>query len=353
MKIETPSKVLITGGKEVGGVGSFAEGLAGGFAALGIPVEVIPPSRILSRWRELRDTNVLKILSTTAVFVAPFARRAICMAHGVPRGDYQGWKKLLGIIGSFKLANACAGVQIVSVSHYTAATLRAIFNIRTDEVIHNPVKPLYLEANDEGPRQRAYITYVGRLIAAKNLHRILPAIRDLLDETPGLRACIIGAGEQKALLQRMVSGDARFEFKGNPDDREVRKYLRRTKVFVSGNEVEGFGIAYLEALMQGCIIAMPASGGGLEISLDKVGRSVRLLPLSWKRTELVSTLRQALHEQWTPIPTAPFTVEAVVRRYLEVDSRFSAKGRAPSAFPSRGHAQVDTTTALVHPGKGS
>ncbi len=326
MKIEGPSKVLITGGHEVGGIASFAEGLAQGFRALGIPSEVIPPSRILPRWRDLRAPHVLKILSTEAVFAAPFARRAICIAHGVPRGDYQGWRKLLAIIGSFKLANACAGVQLVSVSHYTAATLRAIFNVRTDAVVHNPVRPLYLEADDEGPRERRYVTYVGRLIAAKNLHRILPAVRDLLDETPGLRACIIGDGEQRPLLEAMVGGDSRFEFRGKPDDLAVREYLRRTKVFVSGNEVEGFGITYLEALTQGCNVAMPACGGGLEISLDSIGKSVHLLPLSWERGELLATLRRALQEQWTPIPTESFTIEGAARSYLQVGSRFSTRG---------------------------
>src|SRR5260370_26741696 len=97
MKIEAPSKVLITGGQEVGGVGSFAEGLADGFAALGIPSEIIPPSHILSRWRDLRDAKVLKILSTTAVFAAPVARRAICIAHAVPRRESQRWIQLLSI----------------------------------------------------------------------------------------------------------------------------------------------------------------------------------------------------------------------------------------------------------------
>jgi glycosyltransferase involved in cell wall biosynthesis len=326
LEIATPSKVLITGGHEIGGVGSFADGLAQGFIALGVPSEVIPPSRILSHWRDLRDPTVLKILSTSAVFAAPLARRAICIAHGVPRGDYQGWIKLLAIIGSFKLANMCAGIQLVSVSHYSAVTLRAIFNIRTDAVIHNPLKPLYLESDDEGPRKRCYITYVGRLIAAKNLHRILPAMRDLLDETPGLRACIIGDGEERSALEAMVSDDARFEFRGTPDDRSVRETLRRTKIFVSGNEVEGFGITYLEARTQGCIVAMPACGGGLEISLDQVGKSIQLLSLSWERSELLAALRRALNEQCTPIPTASFTIENVASAYLRVGSRFSMHG---------------------------
>ena len=332
MKHEYPYKVLITGGREIGGVGSFAEGLRVGFTELGIPVEIIWPSRIFRRWQDLRDPQILKILSTTAVFAAPIARRAICMAHGMPRADYQGWVRMLAIIGSYKLANHCYGVQLVSVSYYTAATLRAIFNVKTDAVVHNPVKSLYLEP-DRGPcYQRFYVTYVGRLIAAKNLHRILPAIRDLLDENPGLRSCIIGDGEQRPQLEAMVDSDPRFEFKGTPDDHNVCELLRRTRVFVSGNEVEGFGISYLEAMTQGCIVAMPASGGGLEISLENTGRSIQLFPLSWDKREVLLTLRRALNETWNPIVTTSFTARAVAEAYLAVDARIGAQGGNSERF---------------------
>ena len=323
MKQRYPSKVLITGGREIGGVGSFAEGLHAGFTELGMPVEIISPSRIFRRWRDLRDPRILKILSTTAVFAAPFARRTLCMAHGVPRADSQGWLRMMAIIGSYLLANRCPGVQLVSVSHYTAATLRAIFNVRTDAVVHNPVKLLYLEPDSGPPPQRCYVTYVGRLVAAKNLHRILPAIRDLLDENQDLYACIIGEGEQRAQLEAIVAGDPRFEFKGTPDDLTVRELLRRSRIFVSGNEVEGFGIAYLEAMTQGCVVAMTASGG-LEIALDKVGQSV--LPLSWERSEVLHTLRRALNETWRPIVTTSFTARAVAEAYLAVDACFTAQG---------------------------
>ena len=249
------------------------------------------------------------------------------MAHGIPRADYQGWLKLLAIIASFKLATICAGTQLVSVSHFTAATLRAVFDVHSDAVIHNPVKPSYLERNAELPQERRYITYVGRLITAKNLHRMFPAIRDLLNQAPGLRACIIGEGALRSELELLIDGDPRFEFKGTPDDNTVRELLRQTKVFVSGNEVEGFGITYLEAMTQGCIIAMPASGGGLEIAPDRVGGAVQLLPLSWDRAEVLATLRRALLQSWSPICTTNFTVSSVVDSYLQVDRRFSSQGR--------------------------
>src|SRR5712692_10721177 len=98
MTLGVPSRVLITGGREVGGLTAFAEGLSEGFTVLGIPSEVISPNEIFKRWRDLRDAKVLKILSTTAVFAAPFARRAICMAHGFPRADAQGWTRMLAIL---------------------------------------------------------------------------------------------------------------------------------------------------------------------------------------------------------------------------------------------------------------
>ncbi len=326
MRYEHPEKVLISGGRETGGVDSFAEGLRHGFAEFGIPVEIVTPSRVLAHRARLGDPRVLKILSTTAVFAAPFARRTICMAHGVPRADAQGWMRLASIVASFKLANRCSGVQVVAVSHYTAATLRAVFNITADAVVYNPAKPLYLELQAY-TCERTYVTYVGRLIRAKNLHRILPAIRDLLDEAPGLRMCIVGMGGERSELEAMTAGDPRFEFHDSLNDDAVREQLRRTKIFVSGNEVEGFGITYLEAMVQGCIVAMPASGGGLEIAPENIGRSVQLLPLSWNRAEILDVLRRALREPWTPIAAERFTAAAAARGYLDVDARFLPGGR--------------------------
>lgn len=321
-----PSKVLLTGGHEVGGIASFAESLSAGFSQRGISAEIVAPSQIFRRAGELRDPGILKILSTTAVFAAPLARRAICMAHGVPRADYQGYRKLLAIIASFRLANRCSGTRLVSVSEFTAATLRAVFAVRTDAVIHNPVKPLFLERFTPS-EERCYITYAGRLIAAKNPHRIFPAVRQLLDENPGLRACIVGEGELRAELERIAGGDPRFEFKGAPDDLSLRGVLRRTRVFVSGNEVEGFGITYLEAMTQGCVVAMPAGGGGLEIVPERVGNAVQLFPLSWDHDGVLATLRRALLQQAPPIDTDSCTVEAAADAYLRVDAQFF---RAPA-----------------------
>lgn len=326
MTWSAPEKVLITGGHETGGLASFAEGLASGFSELGISSEVIRASQILSRWRELGDKRVLKILSTTAVLAVPLARRAICVAHGIPYMPEQGWAKVAGFVTSYKMANANGSARLVSVSHYSAVHLYAFFDVKIDAVIHNPVKSLFLEPFRVDDEERIYITYVGRLVAAKNLDRVLPAIRDLLDDYPHLRAVIIGEGSELSKLEATMDDDQRVEFKTSLTDLQVRDYLRRTKVFVSGHPTEGFGITYVEALSQGCVVAMPASGGGIEIALSRVGDAVHLFPISLGRGEILEVLRHAVRAKLTsPVPLEPASARAVAKSYLDVDRSLSAE----------------------------
>lgn len=336
MKLSSPSRVLISGGREIGGLSSFAQSLRDGFVQQGIEAEIVSPANIFRRWSDLRDPSVLKILSTTAVFAAPFARRAICVAHGFPRSDYQGLLKFLAILTSFKLVNRSSGCQLIAVSHYVALHLSSIFNLRIDAVVHNPLNSVFLEPGHiTGSGNREYITYVGRLISVKNLHRLLPILRDLLDEAPGLRVCIIGAGDLQPMLESLVRGDSRFEFCGPRDPVFIRDQLRRTTLFVSGCETEALGIAYVEALTQGCVVAMPASGGGIEICPEEIGRTIHLLPLSWDRDEALAVLRRTLNAKWHPISTQGVRSETVASLYLKADASFSARGRLEVATRGR------------------
>jgi glycosyltransferase involved in cell wall biosynthesis len=327
MKDGHPSKVLITGGRETGGVASFAEALRAGFSELGIPAEIVPPGHVFRRWREMRNPQVLKILSTTAVFAAPLARRAVCVAHGFPRADVQGWFRLLAIFASYKVAGVRS--QLVAVSHYTAVHLRTIFNLRVDAVIHNPLNGLFFDAHDgneslteslnESPGD--CIAYVGRLHPAKGLERILPAICALLRERPDLRACIIGDGELRPALEVASAGNERIEFTGRLSQPEVRARLRRSRVFISACETEALGISYLEALSQGCAVVMPACGGGVEIAPELIGSRIHLFSASSASEPIANALRRALLAAPQTVSLAAFSPRAVAQAYLDVDGR--------------------------------
>jgi len=324
MRQSHPSRVLIAGGKPGGGIASFAEALHSGFVDLGIPAEVVPDGAIFARPRELRDPQILKILSIRAVFAAPFARRAFCVAHGFPCAANQGWPATIAILASLNLAAACTGTQLVVVSEYSALHLRSIFRLRIDAVIHNPLRPLFFEQPPQTSREA--ITFVGRLHRSKNVEKLIPAIRDVLDENPGLRALIAGEGEMRPLLNHLASADPRIVILGGLAAADVRDLLSRSRVFVSANPTEPFGIAYLEALSQGCVVAMPASGGGLEIAPELIGSTIQLFPSSVSRSGVASALRRALQQEPRPSRMDCYSPRAVAEAYLAVDQRFAPDG---------------------------
>jgi glycosyltransferase involved in cell wall biosynthesis len=317
MNLPEIRKVLLTEGREVGGLRAFARALAEGFKDIGYSAEIVPPRDILGRWRDLRDPSVLKILSTTAVFMVPFSRRTICVAHGFPRPDAQGWMRTLAILASLKLANWKDGCPLVAVSDYVAVHLRGVYGLRVDGVIRNPVQPMFTEPWEQ-KEDRRYLTYVGRLLPSKNMHRILPAMRRVLEEDSTMRICIVGDGPQRQELEDLARGDERVEFTGNCDSLEIRTRLRQTKVFVSGNEMEPFGITYLEALSQGCIVAMPACGGGLEIAPKLIGSQIRLLPISFEQQPIVDVLRKAVIGSGETISMVGHRASDVARAYLSL-----------------------------------
>lgn len=321
-----PSRVLITGGHNGGGVASFASALQAGFIELGLSAEVIEPQRICRYGRELRDCDTLKILSTTAVFACPLARRAICVAHGFPRADVQGWLKQCGILGSFRLA--AWQTHLVAVSHYVAAHLRAIFNLPVAAVIHNPLDPLFLEPNPERATARHRITYVGRLHPSKRLDNILPAIEIFLQANADWSADIVGDGPLRAELEAATHGNPRIHFTGTMAPQKVREALRRTTVFVSGCETEALGIAYLEALSQGCAVVMPTSGGGIEIAPELIGQSVHLFA-DFEAATIVEALRRALLAQPRPTSWTRYSPRFAAQRYLDLDRRLVCQTIAP------------------------
>ncbi len=315
--MNTPERVLISGGREVGGVEAFAASLAEGFTTLGIPVEVIPPRRLLQRWRDMRDPQVLKILSTTGVFAAPLCRRAVCVAHGFPRADAQGWLRFVAILASFRLANLC-GASLVAVSAYVAAHLTGLFAMRVDAVVHNALAGVFLAPQETPVTDRHWVSFVGRLHPVKNLQHLLPALQALLDSWPDLKVCIIGDGPMRAVLEAQVHGDARFEFRGQQDNLAVRKQLQKSRVLISGCETEALGITYLEALSQGCNVVMPAAGGGLEIAPQWIGSHIQLMPLTFERGAIVSSLQRALLSEGPAALPDGFRPEQIAAAYLQL-----------------------------------
>jgi phosphatidylinositol alpha-1,6-mannosyltransferase len=109
------------------------------------------------------------------------------------------------------------------------------------------------------------VTSVGRLVRRKGFDKLLDAIAIVLRDRPDVICEIIGDGPERAALEvqamRLGILDS-IRFLGSVDDAELREAYSRAWCFAlpvrrDGDDVEGFGIVYLEAGIAG----IPAIGG--------------------------------------------------------------------------------------------
>jgi glycosyltransferase involved in cell wall biosynthesis len=309
-------RVCLSGGREVGGLQSFATNVAAGFEALGIPAEVVGrPIDMLRRWKDLRDPSVLKIFSTWAIFLCPFARNAIGVAHGFPRIDAQGTFKFLGILTSFRLAQRYA--RLVAVSAYVQRHLAGLFNIQCVTAVHNPLPPCWdLKRDSHGARN--LITYVGRLHPVKRVSEFLPAVIDVLNTDDTLEAMIVGSGECEVELRAIANGHARVHFVSSMSSVDVMQILGKTKVFFSGCDTEAFGISLLEAAVSGCNLVTTGSGGFVEVVLDDINKTTFLLSPNFTRDTCRQALTLALAAPGVPLSATAFMPESIARQYLAI-----------------------------------
>lgn len=314
--MDTPELVLISGGREMGGLQSFAEGLAQGFERIGVPARVMSDGDWWDARRRWRDPRVMKILSTRSVFLAPLMRRTVCVAHGFPRVDGQGVVVSAGVVASLKLAQHCS--TLVTVSDYVALHLAAVFGIRCAGVIQNALPDRFFRPRPaQEPRDK--ITFLGRMHVVKNVHRLLPSVLQVLAAHPELELVIAGDGPERARLEALCAHHPRVRFPGPLGAEDVLRLLARTRVLFSGCETEAIGTVYLEALSQGCAVVMPACGGGLDLAPRHLGRMVFPFPLSFDADALREVFEAAIA---SPLDTPPdmtrFRAEAVARQYLAV-----------------------------------
>lgn len=254
-------KIIITSGQEVGGVQSFADSLAQGFIKNGFDCKIMSPLSLACNFKFLFSDHYFKILSTSAVFLCLFSKNAICVAHGLPTIKGQGLGKFILVLLSLYLAHFFS--KIISVSHYTSRHLHAIFGIKSDRVIHNPINSIYLYSSVKKKKSKS-IVFVGRLHDSKNLKLILPALKGYINNNSEVKLEIVGYGSDEKFINNYFN-NTNYIFHGKCDSNKIREVLINSDVFISGCVTEGFGLTYLEALFCGCKLVMPSSGGGLEI----------------------------------------------------------------------------------------
>lgn len=123
------------------------------------------------------------------------------------------------------------------------------------------------------------ILMVGRLVERKGCDIVIQALPTVLKSVPEVHFLIVGKGPMQAELEALVEKlklEKFVTFAGFIPDEELVAYYQASDVFVmvsrelseSGN-IEGFGIVYLEANLQGKPVVAGRSGGVPEAVLHE------------------------------------------------------------------------------------
>lgn len=107
------------------------------------------------------------------------------------------------------------------------------------------------------------IITAGRLVEYKKIDVALEAAKDAFEKEK-FDFVVAGDGPMKAKLQSYIDGaglQKQMHLLGQIDRNRLQKLMRERQVFVLISKHETFGLVYLEAMLQGCIVIASRFGG--------------------------------------------------------------------------------------------
>lgn len=177
--------------------------------------------------------------------------------------------------------------QVIANSENTAADIRQIAPSITPLVLTPGVTPSQTITRNDARVQlgiepgEEIILAVARLVKRKGIDLLMEATERLRDRE-NIRTVIVGDGEELANLRQLAEHlKHRVTFVTDAEDAHVADWYASADVFclparASQNDVEGFGIVYLEAAMHGLPVVATDTGGVREAVLD--GETGLLVP---------------------------------------------------------------------------
>lgn len=167
--------------------------------------------------------------------------------------------------------------HILPVSHFLAhkaqtlgaagSQINVVQNGTNPEVFYpEPAPKLRAELNAEG---RPLVLSAGRLVPKKGFDTALQALNQVREEVPEVLLLVAGDGPERASLDRLVHTlglEQHVRFLGTLSQEQLRRYYSLADVFLMTgravpNDIEGFGLVYLEANACGTPVIGARVGG--------------------------------------------------------------------------------------------
>ena len=267
-----------------GGVATFDEGLAEAFLELGhevilftvqkdIPLNKIIPIERKSKYSLASSVNdyhpdiVIASLQYGLYFTRIQNSKKILFIHGFFNFESYGVLKTLISVMVTKFMARYSDLLVAN-SNFTAMINRRIWNIPVDCIAYLGADNQFLSHVDKVKsikKKKGQILFAGRLAVSKKVEKIIHAVSLLNNQDIIYELVVAGDGpEYRNLKNYAAKCGANTKFLGKVSHENIFDLYSESEVFISLGESEPFGITFVEALLSGCKIVCPNTGGQVE-----------------------------------------------------------------------------------------
>ena len=269
-----------------GGVATFDENLAIAFKKLGHDVTLVSnqknkPKQIYGSIKVMTTKEARKkqydIMIASLAYCRFFnkfsAKKKVYFLHGFYSFRVYGiMKTILSVLFQKHYIKYCDCV--ISNSSYTHNINNNMLNVKSDDYVGLGVSYDFLDALKKDRTVRGkHILYIGRVVKAKNVDQIVLALKELNKDDYVLD--IVGSGCDEDEIKRLAENNGlNVVFHGRVQQEDLPKFYKSADIFISLNPSEPFGITFLEALISGCKIICPKTGGQIDFLKNYTDRVV-------------------------------------------------------------------------------
>jgi glycosyltransferase involved in cell wall biosynthesis len=225
-------------------------------------------------WRWRPDVLHIQGYTRNLLYAVEWAQGRIPVVyeeHQTPDARFNWWERFHETVNKAQ--------RVVAVSEESARALRAVCGVTRPIAVRSPLLPDPADGTrvttvDPSRARPLRVTTVARLVVAKGLDYLLPAIARVRAVHPGVEFRVHGDGplREDLLAQAASLGlDGHGIFVGAFTDRAaLTDILRDTDIFVMSSVLEGQPLGLVEAMAHGCPIVTTDVGGIPELIEDGV-----------------------------------------------------------------------------------
>ena len=273
--------------KYLGGVATFDEALVEGFEKLGHQVLIFSSQKGLVANKRLTIKQMKKSEMAEAVNNEKVDLTIASLQYGMILKKIHTGRKIYFLHGFFNvqsygivktLAATTLTKQmtdnadyVIANSSFTAAVNQRIWNISVDGISHRGVDDDFIEKVIPTAKRNSdelkKILYVGRLAVSKHVERVIKAVALL--EPSFYELIIAGDGPERVKIEKLARDlKVNVRFLGRVEHDKIAELYKKCGTFISLCESESYGLTYAEALLAGCKIVCPVTGGQVEFLMN-------------------------------------------------------------------------------------